>query len=358
MGNVIVWTRAYNAEKTLRRTMDSILNQTYGDLEYYILDNASTDSTYEIIKEYAARDSRVIPLHRKKNSLEDDWRYWSRIFHHSPAKWFCRCDADDEYTLDFLEKMVAFAEENTLEMAICGYERVDSETGRVFGQRKLDSSMILSSHQDFLDHFVEYRTFTFTEWGRIISLKLLSRMNFRRDSRKKQNHYKIWQDSILILNMMRKSKRIGIYPEIMFRYYQYPNSLVHLINTEWLESFSGYHKQLETYLLSFGSISQRNRDFLYAIYFSNLKLQIDYIFSSRLSLEEQLGFIQIIFSKRETIKLFERKASTEFKILEKRKIFIQDLKAQLLERAHTNSEKEALEPFLNELDCIAKKISF
>lgn len=47
---IYVRTCAYNAEKTLRRAMDSVLNQTYGELTYYVLDNGSTDRTGEILR--------------------------------------------------------------------------------------------------------------------------------------------------------------------------------------------------------------------------------------------------------------------------------------------------------------------
>ena len=42
---IYVRTCAYNAEKTIRRAMDSVLNQTYRDITYYVLDNGSTDRT-------------------------------------------------------------------------------------------------------------------------------------------------------------------------------------------------------------------------------------------------------------------------------------------------------------------------
>ena len=67
MSKIIIYTPAYNAEKTLRRAVDSILNQTHKEFIYYLLDNASTDGTYEIIKEYAKNDKRIIPLHNEIN---------------------------------------------------------------------------------------------------------------------------------------------------------------------------------------------------------------------------------------------------------------------------------------------------
>ena len=64
---VIIFTMAYNAQETIGRTITSILNQTFGNFEYYILDNASTDNTEEVIFDYGKKDERIIPLHFNNN---------------------------------------------------------------------------------------------------------------------------------------------------------------------------------------------------------------------------------------------------------------------------------------------------
>ena len=74
---IYVRTCAYNAEKTLRRAMDSVLNQTYGELTYYVLDNGSTDRTGEILREYAEKDSRVVPFFNKINrNYNENLKFW------------------------------------------------------------------------------------------------------------------------------------------------------------------------------------------------------------------------------------------------------------------------------------------
>lgn len=59
---------AYNAEKTVSKTIESVLSQDYKNLELIIVDDVSKDSTPEIIKEYANKDSRLIFIQNQKNT--------------------------------------------------------------------------------------------------------------------------------------------------------------------------------------------------------------------------------------------------------------------------------------------------
>lgn len=58
---------AYNAEKYISEAIESILNQTFKDFEFIILDDASTDNTGEIIREYADKDQRIVSVKNEKN---------------------------------------------------------------------------------------------------------------------------------------------------------------------------------------------------------------------------------------------------------------------------------------------------
>lgn len=59
----------YNREKLVSRAVESVLNQTYQDFEFIIVDNGSSDKSGEIADRYAARDGRVRVIHRERGNI-------------------------------------------------------------------------------------------------------------------------------------------------------------------------------------------------------------------------------------------------------------------------------------------------
>jgi glycosyltransferase involved in cell wall biosynthesis len=63
---VSVIMSVYNGEKYLVQAIDSILNQTYQNFEFIIIDDCSTDNSSHILQEYAKKDSRIKIIKKKK----------------------------------------------------------------------------------------------------------------------------------------------------------------------------------------------------------------------------------------------------------------------------------------------------
>ena len=97
---------AYNAEKYLKEAMDSILGQTYDDFELIVIDDKSSDASGQILKDYAARDSRVVVLENQENmGLTKSLNKGLRV---AKGEYIARMDADDISVPDRFEKQVAF----------------------------------------------------------------------------------------------------------------------------------------------------------------------------------------------------------------------------------------------------------
>ena len=94
----------YNGENFIQETLDCLLSQTFDDFELIICDNASTDRTEEICRDYAARDKRI-RYYRHPENLGAAKNY-NRTFELSTAEYFKWAAHDDLYAPEFLERCV------------------------------------------------------------------------------------------------------------------------------------------------------------------------------------------------------------------------------------------------------------
>lgn len=105
---VSVGLPVYNGAAYLRQALDSLLGQTFGDLELIVSDNASTDATAEIGAEYAARDRRV-RYSRNASNLGPDANF-ARVFALSRGRYFKWAAHDDLYAPTYLARCVGALE--------------------------------------------------------------------------------------------------------------------------------------------------------------------------------------------------------------------------------------------------------
>ena len=104
MVSVIMSTR--NGSKTLHRAIESILVQTYSDLELIVCDDASTDNTLEILTQYQEKDSRVVIVHNEENmGLSRSLNKCIRI---SRGEYIARMDDDDWAFPNRFDKQIDF----------------------------------------------------------------------------------------------------------------------------------------------------------------------------------------------------------------------------------------------------------
>jgi hypothetical protein len=110
----------YNGGKYLRDAINSILNQTFTDFEFVIIDNGSTDGTAEILRSY--RDSRIIGLSNRTNiGLSASINRALRI---SKGEFIARMDADDVSVVDRIRKQVEYLDTHTDVSVVATWARI------------------------------------------------------------------------------------------------------------------------------------------------------------------------------------------------------------------------------------------
>lgn len=114
----------YNVEKYIRKSLDSIQNQTYKNLEIILVDDGSTDSSGTICDEYADKDERFKVIHKTNGGLSDARNAGVRA---STGKFIGFVDSDDYIIPTMYEELKNAMEENSADIAVCNFETVDEE---------------------------------------------------------------------------------------------------------------------------------------------------------------------------------------------------------------------------------------
>ena len=117
MTRVSIVMASYNRKDYIKLAVDSILNQTYKDFEFIIIDDCSTDGTREILEDFAQKDCRIKLIKNKENK---GLIYNLRLgLSQANGEYIVRMDDDDIAYAERIEKQVKFMDENP-EITVCG----------------------------------------------------------------------------------------------------------------------------------------------------------------------------------------------------------------------------------------------
>lgn len=118
----------YNRESLVPRAIESILNQTYHDFEFIIVDNGSTDRSGWIADTYAARDARIRVIHRERGNIGAGRNTALDV---AGGEYIAFIDDDDWAEPDFLAFLLELLTEQNADVAICG------AADKVFDERRV-----------------------------------------------------------------------------------------------------------------------------------------------------------------------------------------------------------------------------
>lgn len=121
----------YNGERFLRESIESVLNQSFPDFEFIIINDGSRDNSLNIIKEYAEKDSRIKIIDQENTGIVGALNNALKI---SKGEFIARMDADDISEKERLEKQYDFLQKE--KAYLCGtWAKIIDENGRETGQK-------------------------------------------------------------------------------------------------------------------------------------------------------------------------------------------------------------------------------
>ena len=143
----------YNVEQFLRPCVDSILNQTYSNLQIVLVDDGSTDSCPTICDEYASQDDRIFVIHKSNGGLSEARNVGIDI---ARGSYITFIDSDDVIAVDMIEYLYALLRISNADISVCQRADIDEAGVDIAVHKKmLKEDYILSNNKACMRDFFE-----------------------------------------------------------------------------------------------------------------------------------------------------------------------------------------------------------
>lgn len=195
----------YKVEEYLPRCVDSLINQTYKNIEIILVDDGSPDNSPKICDEYASKDSRIRVIH-KENAGVSEAR--NTGIDNAKGDYICFVDSDDYVNAYMVEKLTTSANENNSDMVV------------VSGYYKAYKDKIVEVRSSNIDKKCNKDFSIF--WGDLISHRSACTTLYKRNTIKDirfNSNLKIAEDFLFVIQAMKKSKTISSVDECLYYYF-------------------------------------------------------------------------------------------------------------------------------------------
>lgn len=167
---ITVIINVYNGEKYIKKCLNSIINQTYKDLEVLIVNDGSTDSTLSICESYEDKRIRII-------TTENNGLAISRNIgiENSKGEYLYFIDSDDYIELDTLEYLYNLCKKNNSEIATCKSIDINNYNTKV---KKTSEKVKVISNKEMLEKILLWNNRAEAIWNKLIKKELLNDLRF------------------------------------------------------------------------------------------------------------------------------------------------------------------------------------
>lgn len=233
---------SYNEEKNISRCLDSVLNQTFTDFEILCVDDSSNDNTFEIIKNYSKKDSRIVPLKNPKKGVSSARNFG---IENAKGEYIGFVDSDDFIQPQMFKFLYKAVTENNRDFSVCRYNKTSEFKINHFDYKTEDFKP---------ENFININDNDFTSKNELIfssiCTKLISK-NFLGEIRFED--YKIGEDTVFNARLCSKNYKAVFVDAELYNYY---------INTESVSFTKLWDKKwfdlLQTRFISYDILKNKN----------------------------------------------------------------------------------------------------
>lgn len=201
----------YAVEAYLSSCVESLLAQTYPDLEILLVNDGSPDASGNICESFAARDARVRVINKPNGGLSSARNAGIEV---ARGEYLCFVDGDDWVEPSYVEELLCAAEESDSQVAVCGYRRVSHTSSELRGFRREGT---ISSHAAVRGLYGDDYLILTVAWNKIFHKTLFMTRRFREGL--------IHEDEQIIASLYLASSRVNCFSKPLYHYREREESI-------------------------------------------------------------------------------------------------------------------------------------
>ncbi len=227
----------YNVEEYIEKCIDSIISQTFKNLEIILVDDGSPDNCGKICDEYAKKDNRIKVLHKENGGVS----FARNIgLQNATGNWITFVDSDDWIENDYIEQLLKIGKQDNVDVILCGYNRINNTTKQEInatgGKEKYN-------HSEYLIKTLNPQTgFGFCHM-KLIKRDAINGLIF-------DEKLVVGEDALFNIQLSKNIKKAVFYKKALYNYRNNANSVVKKYDDNYAKKYLESMKKCKEYITS------------------------------------------------------------------------------------------------------------
>lgn len=208
----------YNAEKVIGKCIESLVEQTYKNLEILLVNDGSKDKSLKICNMYAEKYSNIIVINQDNKGVGIARNKGLEL---SKGEYICFVDADDYVDAQYIELLYHNMIQNNAELSICGYKEVKDNT--ILSSTA--GSIQIMNQQDAMLELLKVDSFRGYVWNKLFRADIIRSQNIIFDV-----SIALWEDVLFVFQYLTSCKTVIYDASPVYNYVFMDNSASHMDN--------------------------------------------------------------------------------------------------------------------------------
>lgn len=202
----------YNIEEYLEKCMDSLYVQTYGNLEFVVVDDGSREQCSRLCDDLTAQDNRVAVYHKPNGGLSDARNYGIQ---RAKGEYLTCVDPDDYVDKDYIEYLYSLIEQSQTQISVCQHRVVYS--GRVKDYGSTNDPQVLDA-KECIERMLYHDVIDTSAWAKLYHKSLFNCIHYPTG--------RIYEDIATTYKLFMEGQRVAVGYESKYNYIVRGDSIV------------------------------------------------------------------------------------------------------------------------------------